>query len=101
MKIHSKNIKQNYFDDAIGKHGAQFLLGKKPNYSFHLAWEELPKDTKSLAIIFSDEDAIPVCGFTWIHWTVANIDPSLKELPENASKDMNLLVLRQKSYCAL
>ncbi len=62
MKIHSKNIKQNYFDDAIGKHGAQFLLGKKPNYSFHLAWEELP---------------------------------------ENASKDMNLLVLRQKSYCAL
>lgn len=91
MKIDSNNIQDNYFSDNIGKHGTEFLQDKKPTRSFHLAWEGLPKATKSLAIIFEDEDAIPVCGFSWIHWTVANIDPALKELPENASQDMDLL----------
>ena len=44
-----------------------------------------------MSLIFIDHDAIPVSGFTWIHWTVANIDPSVKELPENASIEQNLL----------
>lgn len=91
MKIHSKNINDTYLDNDFGKHGAQFLMNKKPNRSFHVAWEDLPTGTVSLALTLLDEDAIPVCGFTWIHWTVANIDPSLKELPENASIEMNLL----------
>ena len=91
MKIISKSIVNGYFKDDIGHRGTHFLQGKKPNYSFHLAWQDLPKDTQSLALIFVDHDAIPVCGFTWIHWTVANIDPALGELPENASVDMHLL----------
>ena len=91
MKIYSNNIKNGYLDPAFGKHGSQFLQGKKPSRSFHLAWDELPKGTKSLAIIFDDEDAIEVCGFNWIHWTVANIDPNLKQLPENASEELDLL----------
>jgi len=61
------------------------------NRSFQLSWSDLPANTQSLALIFIDHDAIPVCGFSWIHWTVANIDPKIKELPENASLDMNLL----------
>lgn len=91
MKLHSKSIIHGYFDDKFGHRGTQFLKDKKPNRSFHLAWENLPADTKSLALTFVDHDAIPVCGFSWIHWTVANIDPLLGELPENASVDMNLL----------
>ncbi len=91
MKIKSKSIVDGYFKDDIGHRGSNFLKGKKPSYSFHLSWEELPKNTLSLALIFIDHDAIPVCGFSWIHWTVANIDPSLKELPENASISLNLL----------
>ncbi len=91
MKIHSHSIINGYFKDSIGHRGTQFLKDKKPNHSFHLAWEDLPKNTQSLALIFIDHDAIPVCGFTWIHWTVANIDPALKELPENASITMNLV----------
>jgi len=91
MKIKSNSIINGYFKDDIGHHGSNFLKGIKPNYSFHLAWEDLPKDTVSLVLTFVDYDAIPVCGFTWIHWTVANIDPLLNELPENASVNLNLL----------
>ena len=91
MKIKSNSIKDGYFKKEIGRLGAHVFKGVKPNYSFHLAWEDLPSNTKSLALIFIDYDAIPVCGFPWIHWTVANIDPALKELPENASANMKLL----------
>jgi Raf kinase inhibitor-like YbhB/YbcL family protein len=91
MKITSNSIVNGYFKKEIGKHGLAFVKGIKPSYSFHLAWQDLPVDTVSLALVFVDHDAIPVCGFAWIHWTVANIDPSLNELPENASVDMNLL----------
>jgi Raf kinase inhibitor-like YbhB/YbcL family protein len=90
LKIYSNNIINGYFDDKIGHRGTQFLKNK-PNYSFHLGWSDLPKGTKSLALVFDDPDAIPVCGFSWIHWAVANIDPKLDELPENASEDMDLL----------
>ena len=91
MKIRSNSIINGYFKNEIGHHGVQFHKEIKPSYSFHIAWEDLPTDTASLALIFVDHDAIPVCGFTWIHWTVANIAPSLKELPENASVNMDLL----------
>ncbi len=91
MKIYSNNIHSGYFEDKIGHRGNYFLHGKKPNYSFNLGWEDLPKETKSLALVFTDHDAIPVCGFSWIHWTVANIDPNLNELEENASVTNKLL----------
>lgn len=91
MKISSKSIVNGYFVDNIGHRGTHFFKDVKPNYSFHLAWKDLPKDTVSLALTFVDHDAIPVCGFTWIHWTVANIDPKSNEIPENASTNSNLL----------
>ena len=90
MKITSKNIVNGYLDDAFGHRGTQFKESK-PSRSFQLGWSELPENTVCLAIFFDDMDAIPVCGFSWIHWTVANIDPTLNELPENASLEMNLL----------
>ena len=91
MKIQSDSISNGYFNDKFGHRGTQFLNDKKPNRSFHLSWSDLPKNTKTLALVFIDHDAIPVCGFSWIHWTVANIDPNLKELTENASVEKKLL----------
>lgn len=91
MKIKSNNIINGYFTDHVGHRSTHFLKDIMPNYSFHLAWEDLPPGTQSLALTFVDHDAIPVCGFTWIHWLVANIDPTLKELPENASATKSLL----------
>lgn len=91
MKIDSNNIINDYFTDNIGCHGQSFLKGVMPTCSFHLKWEDLPLGTESLALVFVDHDAIPVCGFTWIHWLAANIDPKLGFLPENASKTLSLL----------
>lgn len=91
MKIHSNSIINGYFKDDVGHRGIHSYKNIKPSYSFHLAWEDLPPGTQSLALIFVDHDAIPVCGFTWIHWLVANIDPALKELPENASATLPLI----------
>jgi Raf kinase inhibitor-like YbhB/YbcL family protein len=90
MKISSKNIVNGYLDHSFGHLGTQFE-GSMPSRSLQLSWADLPADTVSLAIFFDDLDAIPVCGFSWIHWVVANIDPALGELPENASVEMNLL----------
>lgn len=91
MDVYSTGIENDFFADHFGHRGSQFLKNKKPNRSFQVGWRHIPKNTVSLALVFIDHDAIPVCGFTWIHWTVANIDPTLQELPENASVEMKLL----------
>jgi Raf kinase inhibitor-like YbhB/YbcL family protein len=46
-----------------------------------LVIENCPKETKSIALICDDPDAS--IG-TWVHWMLWNIDPSTKEIAENA-----------------
>ena len=48
-----------------------------------LAWEEVPEDAKSLALIVDDPDA-PVG--TWVHWVLYNLPASTRELKENITK---------------
>lgn len=92
MELFSSGVIDGYIEDRFGKRGTQFVQGKKPSYSLPISWSNLPSSTKSLALVFIDHDAIPVCGFSWIHWLVANINPLvIKELPENASITTKLL----------
>ena len=44
----------------------------------HLAWDEVPPGTRSLALICDDPDA-PV-GL-WVHWLVCDIPPTVHEVP--------------------
>ncbi|MEJ2050850.1 MAG: YbhB/YbcL family Raf kinase inhibitor-like protein [Calditrichota bacterium] len=48
-----------------------------------LAWEEVPEDAKSLALIVDDPDA-PVG--TWVHWVLYNLPADTRELKENITK---------------
>lgn len=47
----------------------------------HLAWEEVPEETKSLALIVDDPDA-PMG--TWVHWLLCDITPDTREIPQNS-----------------
>ena len=49
------------------------------NISPPLSWQDIPADTKSLALICEDPDA-PMG--TWDHWILYNIPPTVSELPE-------------------
>ncbi len=57
-----------------------------PIISFPINISGVPAGTHSLAFSFVDHDAIPVGGFTWIHWLAANIPATTTQIPENASQ---------------
>ena len=48
-----------------------------------ISWSGVPNNTKSLALIVEDPDAL---GGLFVHWVIYNIDPSLKGLPEGIPK---------------
>lgn len=50
---------------------------RNENLSPHLAWEDVPDGTKSLALICNDPDA-PVGD--WIHWLVHGIPAGVQEM---------------------
>ncbi|MPQ44953.1 YbhB/YbcL family Raf kinase inhibitor-like protein [Clostridium tarantellae] len=83
MNIICNGIKNGVIEDKYGKRGTQFNKDGMPSYSLPIKIENSPKGTISYAIIIDDKDAIPVCGFTWIHWLVANLKRN--ELKENES----------------
>ncbi len=53
-----------------------------------LAWEGLPDDTKSVALIVDDPDAPDPNApkMIWVHWVLYNIPPSTTVLPQAVSK---------------
>ena len=90
MKLHSDGIVDGIIADKFGSKGEKFTKNGMPNYSLPLDISDIPKGTKTFALIMEDRDAIPVCGFSWIHWTAANILKS--SLKENASVlDKNII----------
>lgn len=100
MRLFSSGIVNGYIEPKFGKFADDaHKIQKVPIRSIPVSWSDLPKDTKSLTLVMQDYDAIPVCGFSWIHWIVANIDPSKNELSENASRQ-NLDIIQGKNSLA-
>ena len=84
MKVTSSGIINGVIEDKYGKHGSQFNENGMPTYSLPFKIENAPANTESYAIVLEDKDAFPVSGgFSWIHWTAANIKSS--EVAENIS----------------
>ena len=57
---------------------------KKDNVNPTLIIQDVPTDTKSLALIMDDPDAMGAVGKVWVHWVVWNIDPNTNEIKENS-----------------
>lgn len=99
MKI-NVTLVDGLLPDKYGKYAlTETIKNGKPLISFPINLEDIPKNTKSLALTFTDPDSIPVCGFEWIHWTAANI-PLTKAIPENYSQIAPTSVIQGKNSSA-
>ncbi|AMC08703.1 YbhB/YbcL family Raf kinase inhibitor-like protein [Turicibacter sp. H121] len=83
MKLSSQGIVNGVIHDRYGKRGPMNEY-EMPTVSLPLKIEDAPANTVSYALVLEDKDAFPVCGFSWIHWTAANITKT--QLQENESQ---------------
>ena len=83
MKVTSTGIANGYWEDRFGKFGTELSAEGTPLRSIPFKIEDAPEGTVSFAVVLDDVDAIPVCGFTWIHWTLCNLTET--EVAENIS----------------
>lgn len=73
MKVTSTAISGGYWDDRFGKYGHDLSPSGKNIRSIPFTISDAPAGTVSYAAVFDDADAIPVCGFCWIHWALCNL----------------------------
>ncbi|MGL5439056.1 MAG: YbhB/YbcL family Raf kinase inhibitor-like protein [Filifactoraceae bacterium] len=100
MLITSTGIVNGQIDLKFGKHGSQFNESGMPTYSLPFKIEAAPKNTVSFALVLEDKDAFPVSGgFSWIHWTAANITRT--ELKENESQTAKDFVQGVNSWTSM
>ncbi|MDX1441177.1 MAG: YbhB/YbcL family Raf kinase inhibitor-like protein [Nitrosopumilaceae archaeon] len=76
MKIKSKAFENG--GEIPRKHGY-----KNGNVSPPLEIIDVPPNTKSLALIMDDPDAMGAVGKVWVHWVLWNIDPNVNQIKEN------------------
>lgn len=100
MKI-NVTLENGLLPDKYGKYASEHQIKNgKPIISFPVDFSDIPSDTKSIAFTLTDPDSIPVCGFEWIHWTMANIPASMLSLPENLSQNADSNLIQGKNSSA-
>ena len=60
-------------DDFAKAAAPEYRTDGVPVISFPFYIDEIDPAARYLHWAFTDPDSIPVCGFEWIHWTVANL----------------------------
>ncbi len=55
---------------------------KHDNLSPPLKIDGIPPDSKSLALVMDDPDAMGAVGKVWVHWVIWNIEPNTTEISE-------------------
>lgn len=73
MYVSSTGIQDGVIADRFGKRGTQVNGFGKVTYSLPFEIHDPPSGTVSYAFVLEDIDAVPVCGFSWIHWLGANL----------------------------
>ena len=85
MYVTSVGIVGGVIADRFGKRGDQVNGFGKVTYSLPFEIHEPPVGTTAYAFVLEDIDAVPVCGFSWIHWVGANLTRTV--VRENESLD--------------
>lgn len=100
MIVTSTGIHNGAIEDKYGKRGTHFNKNRVPTYSLPLKIEDAPENVVSFALVLEDKDAYPVTkGFSWIHWTAANI--TRRELRENESQTAKDFVQGVNSWMSI
>ena len=86
LTVYSRGISKNLFLDKYGKRGKVDQKGM-PVLSIPVEIKRAPRGTKTFAILLEDPDSVPVAGFSWTHWLVANLKRSV--LKEGASRSQS------------
>lgn len=98
MKLTSTAIENGYWADRFGKHGTQLSETGKNTRSVPFTIHDAPEGTKCFAAVLDDMDAIPVCGFCWIHWTLCGLTRT--EVAENESQTAVDYIQGSTSFCS-
>ncbi|GFH41331.1 YbhB/YbcL family Raf kinase inhibitor-like protein [Pseudolactococcus insecticola] len=86
MKIIVKLDDQGLLPDQYGKYAADDLkVSGHPILSFPFELVDVPADAQFLSWSLVDYDAVPVAGFPWIHWLVADV-PVTSQIAEDFSR---------------
>ena len=72
MLVVSDAIQNGVISDCYGKRGNNFINGM-PTYSLPFEILDVPSNAESFVVILDDKDSVPVCGFVWLHWLIANL----------------------------
>lgn len=100
MSVTSEGIVNGQIEAKYGKYGDQFNENGMPTYSLPFSIENAPENTVSYAIVLEDKDAYSFSGgFSWIHWTAANITRS--EIKENESQTASDFVQGANSWMSM
>jgi Raf kinase inhibitor-like YbhB/YbcL family protein len=98
MFIESTAVVDGRIADRFGCRGTQFTPGGMPSYSIPFDILDAPKGTVSFAVVFDDYDAVPVSGFAWVHWLVADLKRT--SVKENESITADDYVQGVNSWCS-
>lgn len=91
-------LDNGYLADRFGKYAeADDCYRGYPKRSFPITITAAPQATKSFAVWLLDYDAVPVSGFPWIHWNIANIPGDTTEIPEDASRTQQLAMVQGRN----
>lgn len=71
--------------EQYAKHSTELVDGN-PVVSFPFQLTEVPAEARYFCLALLDWDAIPVCGFPWIHWVAANISADQTEFSADFSR---------------
>lgn len=96
-------------DDYSKAAPSQNKINGVPVVSFPFYIDNMPSFVHYLHWRLVDDDAIPVCGFEWIHWTAANVpvdalmfdfnDSHALQIPEDFSRKMPSMIPEAVQGC--